>query len=123
MRHSKQISKKKHYRRSLNLYSMFESSSVYILDDLNSITLCQHHLNIDNNRIYNLLKVKPFAARFKTVKCTCSKSMCDSRYCECFATGLICSKDCSCLNCKNLDECRHAEQDRLIETEGVGCRC
>ena len=86
---------------------MFESSSTYILDDFNSLTLCNNHLNLDNQKFYNLLKMKPQGSKFKTFKCTCSKSMCDSRYCECFAAGQICSHDCNCKNCKNVDQLRH----------------
>ena len=35
--------------------------------------------------------------------CKCSKSRCLKLYCECFAKGRFCSKDCMCTNCFNLE--------------------
>eukprot|EP00216_Chloropicon_sp_CCMP2111_P005863 CAMPEP_0198240510 /NCGR_PEP_ID=MMETSP1446-20131203/5602_1 /TAXON_ID=1461542 ORGANISM="Unidentified sp, Strain CCMP2111" /NCGR_SAMPLE_ID=MMETSP1446 /ASSEMBLY_ACC=CAM_ASM_001112 /LENGTH=352 /DNA_ID=CAMNT_0043923243 /DNA_START=102 /DNA_END=1157 /DNA_ORIENTATION=- len=36
-------------------------------------------------------------------KCNCKKSKCLKLYCECFAAGRFCSKDCLCQNCGNLE--------------------
>lgn len=33
-------------------------------------------------------------------KCTCSKTNCNKKYCECFSSGRFCV-DCECLNCEN----------------------
>jgi hypothetical protein len=41
----------------------------------------------------------PSGERFK---CNCKKSRCLKLYCECFSSGLGCSKDCNCLDCSNV---------------------
>jgi len=35
-------------------------------------------------------------------KCNCKNSKCLKLYCDCFANGITCSSNCSCLNCNNL---------------------
>lgn len=49
--------------------------------------------NIDNKVKVNVLE--------KVFFCTCEKSMCVKKYCECYANNECCDKRCSCLNCKN----------------------
>ncbi|CAK57562.1 unnamed protein product (macronuclear) [Paramecium tetraurelia] len=51
----------------------------------------------------NLKKIK--SKRFKD-GCTCKKSMCLKKYCECFHSGKSCGYGCNCENCQNqlLDE-------------------
>jgi hypothetical protein len=38
------------------------------------------------------------------VLCTCSKSGCNKKYCECFKEGLKCNVKCRCINCLNCEE-------------------
>ena len=38
----------------------------------------------------------------KKVICTCSKSECKLKYCECFKLGIECTNLCKCIKCKNL---------------------
>jgi len=38
------------------------------------------------------------------VVCTCSKSGCNKKYCECFKEGLKCNIKCRCINCLNMEE-------------------
>jgi len=38
----------------------------------------------------------------KTNFCTCEKSMCIKKYCECYANNERCDIRCSCINCKNI---------------------
>lgn len=33
--------------------------------------------------------------------CTCSKSNCNKKYCECFKLGMKCNEKCRCINCLN----------------------
>jgi hypothetical protein len=41
-------------------------------------------------------------ANIKTFKCTCEKSKCRKKYCECFANGKKCNSEiCKCVNCEN----------------------
>lgn len=68
------------------------------LGQLNSIQLTR------NNRFQDMLKDNPFVsiqapesrpseARRK-LKCNCRKSKCLKLYCECFASGEFCGKEC-----------------------------
>lgn len=43
-------------------------------------------------------------AKRKKVGCTCSKTNCLKRYCECFSIGKICGIDCACSSCFNTSE-------------------
>lgn len=36
-----------------------------------------------------------------TRKCTCKKSQCRKKYCECFNAGLKCTEECECCDCHN----------------------
>ena len=38
------------------------------------------------------------------IVCTCSKSGCNKKYCECYKEGLKCNIKCRCINCLNLPE-------------------
>ena len=38
---------------------------------------------------------------FSCVSCTCSKSFCNKKYCECYKSGRKCSDKCRCLHCLN----------------------
>jgi len=33
--------------------------------------------------------------------CTCKRSRCKKKYCECFAKGVECGRECDCLHCEN----------------------
>ena len=35
--------------------------------------------------------------------CTCKKSRCLKRYCECFEQNLACGMECICTDCENFD--------------------
>ena len=39
--------------------------------------------------------------------CTCTRSRCLKRYCDCFAAGETCSPQCRCLDCGNLGPGQH----------------
>lgn len=42
-----------------------------------------------------------------TKGCTCKKSQCKKKYCECFNAGLACGEDCKCEDCLNGECNRH----------------
>lgn len=37
-------------------------------------------------------------------KCNCKKTKCLRLYCDCFSKGRVCTEDCNCQNCDNLEE-------------------
>lgn len=43
-------------------------------------------------------------SRQKKSGCTCRKTNCLKRYCECFSSGKVCSEECVCCDCKNTEE-------------------
>ncbi|CAD8053497.1 unnamed protein product [Paramecium sonneborni] len=40
----------------------------------------------------------------KIIVCNCKKSKCLKLYCDCFAAGVTCGKDCNCCSCHNNDD-------------------
>ena len=48
--------------------------------------------------------------------CTCSKSNCNKKYCDCFRKGNKCSSKCRCVNCHNCDN----NIDNLKENRCIG---
>jgi len=50
------------------------------------------------------------------VRCTCEKSKCLKKYCECYSKGLKCSKDtCKCVNCHNTIKVKNLEEEHNKE--------
>ena len=69
--------------------------------------------------------------------CNCIRTKCLKLYCECFANGLYCSKDCKCKSCNNNEKFESRkkaviaaleknplafEHSRLTGTRGCSCR-
>eukprot|EP01017_Pseudomicrothorax_dubius_P021094 TRINITY_DN22805_c0_g1_i1.p1 TRINITY_DN22805_c0_g1~~TRINITY_DN22805_c0_g1_i1.p1 ORF type:complete len:340 (-),score=38.20 TRINITY_DN22805_c0_g1_i1:153-1172(-) len=46
--------------------------------------------------------------------CSCKRSRCLKLYCECFANGRMCSRDCKCENCRN-DDTHSSERAEAIK--------
>ena len=70
--------------------------------------LCQNCMNklteinpIQNSNSNN--SIIEFENEKNKVICTCTKSNCCKKYCECFKIGKKCSSKCRCLNCMNMD--------------------
>lgn len=53
----------------------------------------------------NIIQVEaatsPISEGENVIICTCSKSNCNKKYCECFKLGLKCNEKCRCINCMN----------------------
>jgi len=63
-------------------------------------------MNYDNSLLTNAAPSDPPRSKKpKTdsgvLRCTCHNTSCLKCYCVCFKAGLRCSRDCTCLNCKN----------------------
>ena len=52
------------------------------------------------------------------IVCTCSKSGCNKKYCECYKEGLKCNIKCRCINCLNLpEELNKNSNDKIINLD------
>lgn len=58
---------------------------------------------IPNNFKYQKNMVLPIFKE-KMIICTCSKTNCNKKYCECYKKGINCNSECRCINCKNKKE-------------------
>lgn len=45
--------------------------------------------------------------------CSCKRSRCLKKYCECFQAGIPCDSNCKCINCKNFQGCE--ERKNILE--------
>ena len=65
------------------------------------------------NKVINRIKERnpeAFEPSAETTTCTCTRTACLKKYCECFARGLYCGEDCSCRECENLDPDKPLEE-------------
>jgi len=69
---------------------------------------CQNCMNklteiypLQNN--YSSNSILEYESEKDRTICTCTKSNCCKKYCECFKIGKKCSNKCRCLNCMNMD--------------------
>ncbi|EGR33791.1 hypothetical protein IMG5_037680 [Ichthyophthirius multifiliis] len=47
--------------------------------------------------------------------CTCKKSNCLKKYCECFNAGVLCNQNCVCDSCKNMQKEENNQQQNRSE--------
>ena len=73
---------------------------------LNSGQYCKgcNCVNCFNNLENETLRKQNLEKRYKKDYCTCKKSECLKKYCECFFKGKLCSKKCQCFKCFNTFE-------------------
>lgn len=50
----------------------------------------------------------------KKICCNCKKSRCLKLYCDCFARGEVCTKDCNCVNCLNTESNTEERQNAMM---------
>ena len=63
-----------------------------------NIPLNNNNAKNDNNKSNSGTKF--FTSHNYGYKCSCSKTQCNRKYCECFNSGNYCI-DCNCKNCNN----------------------
>lgn len=79
------------------------ASSLTNLDDAH---VCSHADEDEENSIEIQLRQEevsfvPVVVKKKKTGCTCSKTNCLKRYCECFSAGKMCTPECACYGCHN----------------------
>ena len=57
--------------------------------------------------------------KIKKLFCTCSKSGCKLKYCECYKNGLECTDLCRCTKCENTKIPKEGKKVKVIEDEPV----
>ena len=62
-------------------------------------------------------------ANKEIVFCTCSKSGCNKKYCECYKEGLKCNIKCRCVKCLNCEENSYKaiENEKMISLDETRC--
>ena len=68
---------------------------------------CQNCMNKSQNYNYtqkSSINISGEVNDFDETICTCSKSNCSKKYCECYKLGKKCTNKCRCINCMNLDK-------------------
>ena len=82
-------------------------------NNVNNINNTNNNNNNSNNNNYNkinYLKNERMEQNNK-IHCTCKKTKCIKKYCECFSSGVFC-QNCKCENCEN-------KQNYLIENNNI----
>ena len=81
-----------------------------------------------NNTINTYVGTKFFTNHNYGYKCSCSKTQCNRKYCECYNSGNYCV-DCNCKNCNNKPPVnsytnkRPEEEQSKIKKEKIICTC
>jgi len=68
---------------------------------------CQNCMNKSQNYNYtqkSSINISGEVNDLDETICTCSKSNCSKKYCECYKLGKKCTNKCRCINCMNLDK-------------------
>ena len=57
--------------------------------------------------------------RSHIIQCTCKKTNCNNRYCDCFSLNQRCSPLCQCSNCLNIS----SSSNKIAIKESLSCIC
>ena len=60
----------------------------------------------------------------KAIFCTCSKSGCNKKYCDCYKENKRCNIKCRCINCLNAEECNEKssnDNEKIISLDETRC--
>lgn len=105
--------------KCLKLYCDCLANGEYCLD-----CSCENCDNIlENEEKIKVIKAKLkeeaslIINRSKMSGCTCSKSYCWKKYCECFKAGKACTSECRCINCNNTSVFQKEEENENKSTD------
>ena len=88
----------------LNYHYNFKKSNLTPDKNINLNLNMNMNLNTPNNNNINNSGTKFFTNHNYGYKCSCSKTQCNRKYCECFKNGQKCSSLCRCISCENNDK-------------------
>ena len=107
--------------------SSFKQVKVYYCDNLQS---GRQIFQNDTNEEPTILHLESYQPRMKLIQktnlitsnktCTCSKTKCMKKYCECLANNQYCY-NCNCVDCHNLPE--YQNEKMKDNTESITCTC
>ena len=63
-----------------------------------------HCVNCLNKSIHLGNEIQKESNEISLIFCTCTKSNCNKKYCECFKSNQKCTSRCRCINCKNCNK-------------------
>ena len=64
--------------------------------------------NCSSNRHTTFISNKP---KTELVTCTCTKSGCNKKYCECYKNGSKCNSSCRCVGCENTENAKKVKDE------------
>ena len=77
---------------------------------------CQNCMNKSKNYNYtpkSSINISEPENEVDETICTCSKSNCCKKYCECYKLGKKCTNKCRCINCMNLDKINNITNNKI----------
>ena len=57
----------------------------------------------------------------EVIICTCTKSGCNKKYCECYKNGNKCSELCRCIGCENTDKFKNENNSKKVNLNDYQC--
>ncbi len=111
---------------NINNWTPEKSTNLNLNMNMNMNTpLNNNNVKNDNNKSNSGTKF--FTSHNYGYKCSCSKTQCNRKYCECFNSGNYCI-DCNCKNCNNKPPVnsytnKHPDDSSKSKKEKIICTC
>jgi hypothetical protein len=84
--------------KCIKKYCECYANKIYCID-CHCVDCMNKYIYLNNNN--NSSNIKDSSENEKIV-CTCTKSNCNKKYCECYKSGKKCNDECRCSNCLNI---------------------